>query len=204
LILYPEFYTKVPSIVTYDPLSDFLGAFKDGRVEVSYLECVKLAGHSCPTVAGAYLMAQKGLEALYPNSIPIRGEIKVELQAKEEEGVAGVIGSVISFIVGASGVGGFKGIRGNFSRKNLLHYNVPMPAEVKLTRVDTQTSVELSYDPSIVKPDEKMKIYMKQSLDNPENKEAKEMFAALWQKRVEKILLGTKLHEQIITIKKDI
>ena len=58
---YPSFFDRVEPISLQDPLSNFLGAFVDGKLDITYLDCVKLAGHSCPTVAGAYLMACKGL-----------------------------------------------------------------------------------------------------------------------------------------------
>ena len=47
---YPEFFNDVPGIVVCDPLAGFLGATKDGLIEYRYIDAVKLAGHSCPTV----------------------------------------------------------------------------------------------------------------------------------------------------------
>ena len=41
-----------------DPLARFLGAAEDGVIEYTYADTVKLAGHSCPTVASAYLMTR--------------------------------------------------------------------------------------------------------------------------------------------------
>jgi len=200
---YPNFYTQVNPIQLYDPLSEFLGAFEEGKLEISYLDCVKLAGHSCPTVAGAYLMASKGLDSLYGESLPSRGSIKVEMHASEAEGVTGVIANVISFIVGASGVGGFKGIQGKFSRDNLVAYNRPMQGEVKLTRLDTNESVTLSYNPSIIMPDAMMQPLMGKTLQGMATQEEKETFGKLWQKRVKELLLSTDLHDKIITIIKD-
>jgi hypothetical protein len=200
---YPDFYTQVPTIKLYDPLSEFLGAFAHGELEISYLECVKLAGHSCPTVAGAYLMAQLGLQALYPDTLPERGSIKVEMRDAEMSGVTGVIANVIGFITGANGVGGFKGIQGNFSRDNLLAFEVPMQGEVKLIRLDTQESVTLSYDPSSIPADPMMQPLMGKSLKNIASKEERKTFGELWQKRVEAILLTTEIHTQIITMIKD-
>jgi hypothetical protein len=200
---YPDFYTQVAPIALYDPLSEFLGAFEEGKLEITYLECVKLAGHSCPTVAGAYLMASKGLTALYGTTLPSRGSIKVEMQSAESEGVTGVICNVISFIVGASGVGGFKGIQGNFSRDNLVSYNIPMNGEVKLTRLDINESVTLSYNPSIIMPDAMMQPLMGKSIQGLATKEEQQTFGKLWQKRVEEILLSTHLHDKMITISKD-
>ncbi len=203
LMQYPDFYNQVPPIRLYDPLSDFLGAFKEGELDISYLECVKLAGHSCPTVAGAYLMAQLGLQALYPDALPERGNIKVEMYDTEISGVTGVIANVIGFITGANGVGGFKGIQGNFSRNNLLDFSVPMQGEVKLTRLDTQESVTLSYDASSIPADPIMQSLMGKSLNHTASEEDKKFFRELWQKRVETILLSADKHTQIITVKKD-
>jgi len=200
---YPHFYTQVPSIELYDPLSEFLGAFNDGKLHISYLDCVKLAGHSCPTVAGAYLMATKGLEALYAEEIPQRGNIQIEMNSLETEGVTGVIATIIAFITGASGAGGFKGIQGKFSRDNLLNYNADISAEVKLTRLDTQKSVSLSYNPSSISSDAMMQPLMAKSLQGIASKEEQKHFGKLWQQRVEKILLSTELHQSIITIQKD-
>jgi len=200
---YPNFYTQVTPIKLYDPLSEFLGAFEKGKLEISYLDCVKLAGHSCPTVAGAYLMATKGLAVLYPSTLPSRGSIKVEMNASETEGVTGVICNVISFIVGASGIGGFKGIQGNFSRDNLIAYNVPMEGEVRLTRLDTNESVTLNYNPSIIMPDAMMQPLMGKNLQGLATEEEKITFGKLWQKRVQEILLSTNLHDKIITVIKD-
>jgi len=200
---YPDFYTKVPTIKLYDPLSEFLGAIEKGAMEISYLDCVKLAGHSCPTVAGAYLMTIKGLESLYGTTLPQRGSIKVEMHDSETDGVTGVICNVISFIIGASGRGGFKGIQGNFSRDNLISYDTDMQGEVKLTRLDTNASVTLSYNPSSIPADPMMQPLMGKSLKGLASKDEQHTFGQLWQARVEKILLNNADHPQLITITKD-
>lgn len=200
---YPFFYTEVPTIILYDPLSDFLGAFENGEIQISYLACVKLAGHSCPTVAGAYMMAAKGLKLLYPDSLPHRGSIKVEIKEPRDNGVAGVIGNVISYIVGAGDEGGFKGIQGNFARNNLIKFDTPMQGEVTLTRVDIQRSVTLSYDPSSVPPDERMKPLMGKTLQGTASSKEKELFKTLWQDRVRKILLTPELSDAMITVTKN-
>lgn len=198
---YPDFYSKITPIKLYDPLSDFLGAFHEGKLEISYLDCVKLAGHSCPTVAGVYLMAAKGVAALYEDILPQRGSVKVEMRDSESAGVTGVTANILSYILGAGGAGGFKGIQGNFSRDNLLFYGVPINAEVKLTRLDTMQSVNLSYDASLVKTDEQMKPLMGKSLMGLASKEEKNIFQTLWQNRVEEILLNN--DTRLITITKD-
>ena len=197
---YPHFYTQIPPIKLYDPLSEFLGAFEDGQLNISYLDCVKLAGHSCPTVAGAYLMAKEGLNALYADSLPKRGSVKIEMKENIEEGVTGVVCNVISFILGAGDISGFKGIQGNFPRDNLVFFAADIPTEVKLTRLDTGESVNLSYNPSTIKPNENMMPLMGKCLKGLASAEEQETFGKLWQERVEKILLST---DNLITITKD-
>ncbi|SFV59387.1 hypothetical protein MNB_SV-3-1469 [hydrothermal vent metagenome] len=198
---YPDFFNKVPAIKLQDPLSDFLGAFEEGKMQISYLECVKLAGHSCPTVAGAYLMAQHGLKALYDTDLPKRGMIHVSMRESETAGVTGVICNVISFITGANGASGFKGLNGNMARNNLVSYHVPMDGEVTLTRTDTNQSVTLSYDSSMVPGDPMMQPLMGKCMQGVATPEEKKAFGRLWQARVEKILLDETFLEQIITIK---
>lgn len=200
---YPDFYTHIPPIKLYDPLSEFLGAIENGEIEITYLDCVKLAGHSCPTVAGAYLMASKGLVALYGKSLAPRGAIRVEMREPQTEGVTGVVGNVIAFIVGASDAGGFKGIQGRFSRNKLISYGVPMQGEVRLTRIDTDESVTLTYNPSSIMPDAMMQPLMGKSLQGLASAEEQEMFGKLWQKRVEEILLSTHQHDKILSISKE-
>ena len=56
---YPSFFDEIESIKVKDPLSNVLGAFEMGEYEFGYVDVVKSAGHSCPTVAGAYLMTNK-------------------------------------------------------------------------------------------------------------------------------------------------
>lgn len=58
-------------------LTEFLGSAERGIIEISYLDVVKMAGHSCVVVAGAYLMAQKALPALFGTELTQRGDIKV-------------------------------------------------------------------------------------------------------------------------------
>ena len=64
---YPSFFDQVETIKLHDPISEFLGVFDQGILEFTYLDVVKAAGHSCPTVAGAYLLTLKALKALYPD-----------------------------------------------------------------------------------------------------------------------------------------
>ena len=185
---YPSFYTDVEPIELYDPLADFLGALEGGIITIDYLDCVKLAGHSCPTVAGAYRMAQSGLATLYPDTPPRRSEIEVALTGDEEEGVTGVIGNVIGFITGAGGIGGFKGIAGRFGRDRRLLYGANIDGDVRLRRLDTGASVTLRYDPSRVPGDPAMKPLMQKALKGDATPEEIQRFQDLWQRRTQAIL----------------
>ncbi len=77
--VYRDFFYQVPPIRLREPLAEALGAFKnrDSVLEYRFIDLVKMAGHACPTIAGAFLSCQAALEALYPDAMPVRGEIGV-------------------------------------------------------------------------------------------------------------------------------
>jgi len=184
---YPQFFDTIETIKVKDPLSQILGAFSNGEYEFTYLDVVKSAGHSCPTVAGAYIMTLAALSALYPNERAVRGNIKVEFEEDLEEGVAGVIGNVISQITGATDKSGFKGLQGQFARHSLMHYNASIDSSARFTRVDTGKSVDVNYNHNPVPADPKMMPLMqKLSSGNATPQEVQE-FGALWQDRVKRI-----------------
>jgi len=188
---YPAYYDRITPIELYDPLADLLGALEGGELFISYLDCVKLAGHSCPTVAGAWLMAREGLRQLYPDALPRRSEIRVELSGNKNEGVVGVTGTVIGYICGAGDTGGFKGIGGHFARNDRLIYGATVDGDVRLTRLDTGAAVTLSYDPSAVPGDPEMKPLMQRVLGGTATSEERQRFQGFWQGRTEAILLQT-------------
>jgi hypothetical protein len=134
----------VRSLVVHDPLAEFLGASTDGRIEYRYVDAVRLAGHSCPTVAAAYWMTLKALVALYPDALPQRGAIRVDFREDHLSGVTGVIANVVSLLTGATRDSGFKGIAGRFDRRNLLHFATEVSEEIRFTRTDTGDSVEVA------------------------------------------------------------
>lgn len=185
---YPEFFDQIPSIQLVDPLADFLGAMEDGIVEFTYLDAVKLAGHSCPTIAGAYLATYKALESLYPDSIPQRGGIKVEIKDSLINGVTGVIASVITQITGATKESGFKGINGNFVRHSLLEFDVDIRGQLRFTRLDTGKTVDLNYNP-VVQPEASQQELMQKLITNTASQNEKEEFRMVWQERIRKILI---------------
>lgn len=188
----PSFFNNITPITMHDPLAELLGAADKGTIEYTYTDVVKLAGHACPTVAGAYLMVEKGLNALYAHETPVRGGIKVFVKGKLGEGVVGVISNVASMITGATTISGFHGLAGHFDRRDLLFFVADMKADMVLERVDTGASVELSYDPSFVSSDERMgELLVRLASGNADN-EDKKLFGNLWQDRVRRILVEFK------------
>ncbi len=184
---YPDFFNKIETIKLQDPLSAFLGTFENGIVEFRYLDVVKSAGHSCPTVAGAYLCTLKGLQALYKDELPQRGNIKVEFSESQTDGVAGVIASVITNITGATTDFGFKGIGGNFNRTDLMFFSQNIKSSVKFTRLDTNKSVEVNYNPNTIPPLPEQQSLMQKIMQGVATSEEKEAFGKAWQDRVKRI-----------------
>jgi hypothetical protein len=141
-----------------------------------------------------------GLKILYGFELPVRGNIYVRLKGKRAEGTIGVIGNIISFIVGAGAEEGFKGIQGKFPRNNLLAYDQEMMGEVTLTRIDNNLSVSLSYDPSIIPDDPKLKPLMTKVLSGNASDQEEKRFKALWQERVKEILLTEALRTKMVQV----
>lgn len=185
---YPAFFDDVEKIVLQDDLSDFLGAFEDGIIEFSYPEIVKSAGHSCPTIAGAYLMTLKGLKALYGSEIPSRGGIKVEFREDLNDGVAGVIANTITNITGATETSGFKGLGGSFVRHSLMKFGSPIDSNVRFTRIDTGVFVDVYYNSDGIPGDPLIQELMPKVLYNSASADERTQFGSLWQDRVREII----------------
>ena len=184
---YPKFYDTIESIKVRDNLSNALGSFENGEYEFNYVDVVKSAGHSCPTVAGAYIITLEALRVLYPNELAVRGNIKVEFEEKMQEGVAGVIGNVISQITGATDKSGFKGLQGKFARHSLMHFGADIDASARFTRVDNAKSVDVFYNPSSIMPNPDMQVIMQKMAEGVVSSDEVKEFGVLWQDRVKRI-----------------
>lgn len=184
----PSFYARARKIVLRDPLAEFLGAAEGGWLEYSYTDAVKLAGHSCPTVAAAYLAVLEALEQLYPGEIPERGGVRVELRAALDEGTTGVVANVAGLITGAAGEGGFKGIAGRFVRRGLLVFGAPIDADLRITRLDTGRWVEADL-PHAPPMSAELSAALRRALAPAASGEDRAAFAGGWQERVEGLLV---------------
>ena len=196
----PAFFDQVPSIVLYDALAQTLGAVQDGLIEYRYLDAVKLAGHSCPTVAGAWLMARAALARLYPGETPHRGEVRVAMREPHGEGVVGVIARVAGLVTGAAGSSGFQGLAGRHARRDLLTYGVPMRGEMRFTRMDNGQSVEVSHHPTAAPRPADLRVQMQAALAPGASSAQREAFAQTWQGWVRAMLIDHADDPALITI----
>ncbi|KGM55549.1 hypothetical protein N799_06740 [Lysobacter arseniciresistens ZS79] len=186
---FPEFFERAPVIRMRDGLARLLGASPDGVIDYRYGDAVRLAGHSCPTVAGAWLCARAGLRALYATRTPERGGVAVSLPEAEDEGVAGVIGQVLTLVTGAAGTGGFKGLGGQHARNNLLRYGDAAAAAVRLRRLDTGATVEVVFDPSPVPARPEQRMLVAQVIQGQADEARRRQFGEVWQERVRRLLV---------------
>jgi hypothetical protein len=196
---FPSFFQGAPTIRVHDPLATFLGA-GDGFIEYGYADAVKLAGHSCPTVASAFLMTRAALAALYPDAVPRRGDLRVELREPMEEGVTGVIGNVAALITGAAGDGGFHGIGGRFVRRDRLAFGVAMEPQLRFTRLDSGAAAGVAARADRVPGDPRLRQLMPRCVMGEASEEELTLFGSLWQERVRRLLLEHADDPEIIAV----
>lgn len=186
---FPEFFAQIPAVTLRDPLAELLGAAADGLIEYRFADAVKLAGHSCPTVAGAWLMTVRALQALYGDEIPERGNIAVALHERIDSGVAGVIASVAGLLTGAAGDGGFKGLGGRYGRRHLLHFGVAGSGVMRFTRRDSSAAVDCVLHLEKVPADPRLGSLLGAILGGSADHATTRLFGQLWQARVRHILV---------------
>lgn len=199
---YPMFYDQVENVKLYDPLSATLGSSMNGLLEYSFADVVKFTGHGCPTVAGAYMCCLHVLKHLYKDDeIPVRGQLKVYLRSLESEGANGVIGSVFTYLLGAAGVGGFKGLAGQFSRNQLIHFGVDQSSQIMIERIDSAKRVGIDYYPQHVPSDPRVSLLLKKVIEQCATAEEEKLLHELWNSRVSKLLIAEKDNENIYALK---
>lgn len=185
----PDFFAAVPRIRLRDPLAAFLGAAAGGVLEYAYVDAVKLAGHSCPTVASAYWLTRQALCALYGDDLPERGAVRVDLAADIGDGVAGVVANVASLLTGAAGVGGFKGLGGRFERRNLLHFATNVPLELRYSRLDGRGQVDAAARVNRVPASPELGPLLQRCLADAADATERRELGRLWQDWVRRLLL---------------
>lgn len=199
---FKDFFDRVEPIRVKEPLAETLGAFNTDNavIEYSITDAIKMAGHICPTVASAYVCCQKAFTTLYPDEIPVRGEVAITVYGEPDEGVYGVMGQVFSFITGAAPLTGFRGLGRKFRRKDLLKFDShkidkeAMCFEFK--RLDNDKSVLVKFYPQRVpvseETAERLPELMEKVLWESTSRKETQEFHELWLEKVKMILLEQK------------
>lgn len=194
-----DLFDSVAPIKMKDPLAVTLGAMSRGENFLfTYADAVKLAGHSCPAVAGAYKSTQMALKSLYGEEIPVRGNIKVTFKGGVDYKVNGPISQVVTLITGASGETGFKGLgpAGKYGRYNLMTFDsgqLPDPKAICsliFQRTDTSKKVEITYYIEPLPANERMDKLMPLVISGKASEDESVEFGNLWQERVKTILVN--------------
>lgn len=183
----PAFFAAAPRLTVRDPLAEFLGTAPGGVMEYGYADAVRLAGHSCPTVASAYLMTVYGLRSLYGDQMPVRGEIAVYMRDARDSGANGVVATVVQLLTGAAAETGFRGIGARFSRHDLLRFDQPVQETLGLRRNDTGQALQVSLDASLVGWSDEMRELLPKAAAGRANGAELARFGQLWQDRVRRI-----------------
>jgi len=185
------FYDDVEPIKLKEPLAEFLGAIDEGEEFIfTYTDAIKLAGHSCPAVAGAYKITQKALRALYGERNPIRGEISVRILGSVEHGANGPVSQVISLITGAAPETGFAGLGDKFVRRKKLIFDEKNeePNTFVFTRIDNKKSIKVTYHPEKIPQHTDMSTLFRKCIVGTATKKQEEDFKKMWQERVRIVL----------------
>ncbi|HHL39807.1 MAG TPA: hypothetical protein ENJ37_04825 [Deltaproteobacteria bacterium] len=199
-----DFFDDVEPIKVRDPLAYVLGAQDEGMPMVfTYGDAVRLAGHSCPAVSGAYKLTAKALKALYPDELPVRGEIRVLVKGSAADLAYGPQAQVITLITGAAGKAGFKGLGGRFSRNGKLFFDPSDPRfnTFIFQREDTDAAVEVVYNPSVLPGDPRTSELMGLVLRGMATQRQHDEFVSLWQGKVRSILLEDESHPGLFTVR---
>ena len=191
----------VEPVRIHDPVAEALAVLAPGDpFVVSYRDVVKAAGHSCPTAAGAFRIAQLGLAALYPEEHPVRGEIEVTAGGPKDDPAYGVMARLISYVTGAAEADGFGGLAGGYGgRKDRLrfdglddwegHDEVDGPGPTfEFRRTDTGRTVRVTYHVGDVPDAGPATTYLPKLIDGTATDEERAAFAEAWHDRVERVL----------------
>ena len=198
---FPDFYEQAPIVHTYDPFAAMLGAAPDGLIDYHYLDAVRLAGHSCPTVAGAFLIGRAALAALYPDRPAERGNIAVHMPAPEDDGTTGVVAQVLTLLTGAAAANGFQGMRGRFRRNGLLSFADRREGDaITFKRLDNNASVAVTLDVSLLPADPAQGERLMAILQDRADASQQIAFASAWQDRVRRLLLEFADDPQVINV----
>jgi hypothetical protein len=198
----PAFFDEVPRLRVRDPLADALGCAEGGVFEYGYADAVRATGHSCPTVAAAYWLTWLAMRELFPESLPLRGGVKVEFRDDARVGSTGVVATVIQMLTGAAGSSGFKGIGGRFGRAGLARFKPGLPLALRFTRLDNGVSVDAEADLSFPPPDPALEALIQRCAKGTSDPQVLAELGRLWQQRVRQLLLDLGDDAGVFTVRR--
>jgi len=175
-----------------DPVAEALAVLDPGDpFVVSYRDVVKTAGHSCPTAAGAFRLTQVALDALYPDSLPVRSNIEVRAGGPKHDAAYGVTANLVAAITGAAESDGFGGLAGGFGgRDDMLSYGVfgDEGVQFAFARTDTDDTVVVTYHVADVPTLGPEGQYLTKIVDGNATAQERDAFANAWHTRVQAVL----------------
>ncbi|MFA9518074.1 hypothetical protein ACERIT_12785 [Halopenitus sp. H-Gu1] len=192
-------YENAEPIHIRDPVAEALTVLEPGApFVITYADVLKVAGHSCPTASGAYRIAQLGLDALYPDGHPVRGDIEVIAGGPKTDPTYGVTSRIISYVTGAAEDDGFGGLAGSYGdRRDLLAFDGFDPASsdptFRFRRTDTDETVEVAYHVSDIPDGGSAMGYLQRILDGSASDDQRDAFGEAWHGRIRIILTDDSL-----------
>jgi len=149
-------YMRTFEIKVYEPFAEYLGGNEaESRFSISLLDAYHLAGHSCPSMTGAFLMTAAAAKSLFSDGILVRGMVEVDIASDPGSGATGPMANVIAYITGAWGDSGFGGLGGKFRRRDLLRFNSENAPDggFRFTRSDTGKVIDVFFSPGPPSPE---------------------------------------------------
>ena len=199
-----DFFDDVETISVKDPLSYALGVMEDGEPMVfTYKDAIKMAGHSCAAVSGAYKITAKALKALYGDELPVRGDIKITVKGKPTDLAYGPMSQVMTLITGASTETGFQGLGGGrYGRYRLLSFDGDNfePNTFIFERRDTGKKVKVVFNQQPLPENPRMGMVAGPALSGAASDEVREEFFSIWQGKVRMILLDDDKYPGLFTV----
>lgn len=138
------------NIRIHEPLAETLnGSPGEIDFELSLLDVARFSGHCCVAVTGAFLVTKAAIEKLFPDGVCVRGDVQVDLPSETTPAAKGPVANVISYITGAWGDNGFKGLSGKHVRKDLLRLNSSQvsPHSFLFKRISTGATTIVRFSP---------------------------------------------------------
>lgn len=190
-------YENVTPIRIRDPVAEALTVLEPSEpFVITYADVVKAAGHSCPTASGAYRIAQLGLDALYPDDTPVRGEIEVTAGGPKDDPTYGVMSRIVSYVTGAAEEDGFGGLAGGYGgRQNTLYFDAfeSDGPTFAFTRTNTDESVRVTYHVANVPAAGHATQYLQKLIDGTATPAERDAFSEAWHGRIERVLTDDEL-----------